>query len=72
MTAIETIMEDLKRLPPDKIEEAAWYVHALIETSDSAKADVLKRTATALSAEDVDEMEKAIAEACEDTDEHAW
>ncbi len=72
MTALETIVEDLKRLPPARIDDAAWFVHGLIESENGSRAAVLKHTATALSAEDVAEMEKAIAEACEEVDEHVW
>jgi len=66
------LVEDLKSLSPDKVEEAAWFVHALVTDSAENRAAMLKRTATALSLEDVDEMEKAIAETCEDVDDHAW
>ena len=72
MSALEAIVEDLKTLPPGKVEDAAWFVHALAMDSAKARTAMLKRTATALSAEDVDEMEEAIAEICEDVDDHAW
>jgi len=72
MSPLEAIVEDLKTLPPEKVEDAAWFVHALVVDSAKAREAMLKRTATALSAEDVDEMEKAIAEICEDVDDHAW
>jgi hypothetical protein len=72
MSALETIVEDLKSLPDDKVDDAAWFVHALVVDSTKARAAMLKRTATALSPEDVDEMEKAIAETCEEVDDHAW
>ena len=72
MSALEAIVEDLKTLPADKVEDAAWFVHSLVVDASKAREAVLRRTATALSAEDVDEMEKAIAEACEDVDDHDW
>ncbi len=65
MTAFETIVEDLRRLPPERIEDAAWFVHGLIESASESRDAVLKRTATALSPEDVAEMEKTITETCE-------
>jgi len=72
MNAVETIVEDLKTLPPEKVDDAAWFVHALVVDTTSAREMALKRTATALSTGDVDEMEKAIAETCEEVDDHAW
>ena len=72
MSRLNTIVEDLQSLPADKVDDAAWFVHALVLDSADARAAVLKRTATKLSADDVDEMEKAIAEACEEVDDHVW
>jgi len=72
MSALEAIVEDLKTLSPEKVEDAAWFVHALVVDSSKARGAMLRRTATALSAEDVDEMEEAIAETSEDVDDHAW
>jgi len=72
MSALEAIVEDLKTLPPDKVEDAAWFVHALVVDSVSARAAMLKRTATALSGADVAEMEKAIAQASGEVDDHVW
>jgi hypothetical protein len=72
MSALETIVEDLKTLPSDKVEDAAWFVHTLVMDSAKARAITLQRTAMALSTEDVDEMGKAIAETCEAVDNHVW
>ena len=72
MSALEAIIEDLKVLSPGKVDDAAWFVHALVVDSTQSRDAVLKRTATALSSEDVDEMEKAIADTCEDVDDHVW
>lgn len=72
MNAMESIVQDLKSLPPDKIDDAAWLVHSLVENSARDRGKILKRTATTLSSHDVDEMEKAISETCEETDKHVW
>ncbi len=62
MSALEAIVEDLKALPSDKVKDAAWFVHTLVVNSAKARVAVLQRTATALSARDVDELEEAITE----------
>jgi len=72
MSALEAIVEDLRALPPDKVEDAAWFVHALVADARRERAAILTVTANSLSMADVDEMEKAIADSCEDTDEHVW
>lgn len=72
MSALDTIVEDLKALPPNRVDDAAWFVHALVVGSSRDQSAMLRHTATALSAEDVDEMESAIAQTCEETDDHAW
>jgi len=54
---LETIVEDLKSLPPDRLEE---------------REAPLARTFGCLSPEEADEMERVIEEGCEQINEHGW
>ena len=72
MSPLENIDEDLKSLPPDKLELAADYIHRLKRISQEERQAILARTAGSLSQETADEMEKAIEEGCERVDESHW
>lgn len=62
---LEAIIEDLKSLPPDKLEGAADFIQRLKHISQEERQAILARTAGSLSREDADEIEKAIEEGCE-------
>lgn len=72
MSRLEAIVEDLKSLPPAKLEAAADYVHRLKRISEEERRAILSRTAGALSPEDADELERVIEEGCERIDESGW
>ncbi len=72
MSPLENIVEDLKTLPPAKLEVAADFVQRLKRISDEERDAILTRTAGALSPEEADEMEKVIEEGCERIDEDGW
>ena len=72
MSSLENIVEDLKVLPPAKLEVAADFVHRLKRISEEERQSILARTAGALSAEEADELERAIDESCEKIDESGW
>ena len=72
MSPLENIFEDLKTLPPDRLEVAADFVHRLKRISEEERQAILSQTAGSLSAEDADAMEKAIEEGCEQINEHGW
>lgn len=72
VSPLENIVEDLKTLPPAKLEVAADFVHRLKRISDEERQAILTRTAGALSPEEADEMERAIEEGCERIDEDGW
>jgi hypothetical protein len=59
MNALETVVEDLKSLSPDKLEAVADYIRSLREPG---RFDDL---AGCLSEEEADRLEKAIEESCE-------
>ena len=72
MSPLENIVEDLKALPPAKLEVAAKFVHRLKRISGEERQAILAQTAGSLSPEDADAMEKAIEEGCEQINEHGW
>ena len=72
VSPLENIVEDLKSLPPARLEVAADFVHRLRRISEEERQEILTQTAGSLSPEDADAMEKAIEEGCEKIDEHGW
>jgi hypothetical protein len=69
---LETIFEDLKSLPPGKLEVAADFVHRLKCMSQEERRTILARTAGSLSSEEADQLEGFIEDGCEKIDEHGW
>jgi hypothetical protein len=69
---LETIVEDLKSLPPDRLEMAASYIRQLKPVSKDEREAGLARTFGCLSPEEADEMERIIEEGCEQINEHGW
>jgi hypothetical protein len=72
VSPLENIVEDLKSLPPARLEVAADFVHRLKRISEDERQAILTRTAGALSREEADELERVIEEGCEKIDEHGW
>ena len=72
MSSLENIVEDLKVLPPARLEVAADFVHRLKRISEEERQSILTRTAGAISPEEADDLERAIDEGCEKIDEHGW
>jgi len=72
VSRLEAIFEDLKSLPPDRLEMAANYIRQLKPVSEEEREAVLARTFGSLSQEDADAMLKAIEESCEQIDEEGW
>jgi hypothetical protein len=72
VTPLETIVEELKLLPPGKLRLAADYIQRLKQVNQEERHTVLSRTAGSLSEETAREMEQAVEEGCERVDEHAW
>jgi DNA-directed RNA polymerase specialized sigma24 family protein len=69
MSGFEAIIEDLRSLPPDKLEEAADFIRRLKPISPEQREAILARTFGSLSQEDANAMLEAIEEACERIDE---
>jgi hypothetical protein len=72
VSPIENIVEDLKSLPPARLEVAADFVHRLKRISQAEREAALARTFGCLSPEEADEMERVIEEGCEQVNEHGW
>ena len=72
VSPLENIVEDLKSLPPARLEVAADFVQRLKRISEEDRQAILARTAGALSPEEADELERVIEEGCEKVDEHGW
>ena len=58
MSTLETIVEDLRALPPPKLEEAATLIHRLRDNARSERLAALRRSASILSDEDGAELER--------------
>lgn len=71
MSPIDAIVEDLKILPPDRLEQAAAYIHRLRQASQGERIEALRATAGALTASEADDWAQAI-EGCERIDESGW
>jgi hypothetical protein len=69
---LEAIVEDLKSLPPGKLEAAADFIHRLRRTSQEDRAAILARAFGCLSPQEADELDRVIEEGCERINEPAW
>ena len=69
MSRLEAIVEDLKTLPPDKLEAAAEYIRRLKPLTSRERKAILAETFGSLSQEDAEAMLKALDEGCEKIDE---
>lgn len=72
MSVLEAAMEELKALPPHKLEEAVRYLHSLREESLAERNAALLKTAGTLSKEEADEWDAAIREDCRKIDDSQW
>ena len=72
MSTLETIVADLRTLPPPKLEEAATLIHRLREDARTERREALRRGASLLSPEDGAELERIIEENCERIDPRDW
>lgn len=72
MSTLEMIVEDLKALPPPKLEEAASLIHGLRGNGLAKREEALRQSSSILSSSDGAELEKIIAENCERIDPNEW
>ena len=72
MSALNAVIDELKALPPDLLEEAGRFVHRLAERKKADRKSVVRATAGALAGEVGDTLAKAITEGCEGIDPDGW
>jgi len=72
MSTLETIVAELRGLPPPKLEEAASYIHRLRESTQTERLAALERTAGVWRGPEGEALEKAIEEGCERIDPRDW
>ena len=72
MSSRETIVEELKVLPPLELAQAADFIHRLRTISRSERQAILERTFGSLTEEEAAKMERAIEEGFEQIDERDW
>lgn len=69
---LETIFEELKTLPPQRLERAADYIHRLHSDSRLDRKAALRRAAGSLTNEEADELAQIVEQGCERVDESEW
>lgn len=72
MSTLEAIVEDLRKLPPPKLAEAATLIHGLRETDRTARRAALERSASMLTDAEGAALERVIKEGCEKIDARDW
>jgi len=72
VSTFESIVEDLKTLPLNRLESAADYIHKLRTISDSERSAIIDRTAGSLTPEEGNEPARIIEEGCEQVDDRGW
>lgn len=72
MSTFEAIVEELRTLPPPKLEEAASFIHRLREATQAERLAALERSADILSDAEGAELERVIGEGCEKIDARDW
>ncbi len=72
MSKLEAIIEDLKTLPPDRLDSAAAYIHKLKTIGHAERAAIIDRTSGSLTKEEGDELARIIEKGCEQVDERDW
>ena len=72
MSKLETLVEELKTLPPAKLAAAADFIHSLKLSDAAIRKPALARAFGCLSSAEAAEMERAIAANCERIDASQW
>lgn len=72
MNTLDSVVEELKSLPPDKLEVAANYIHDLKLANNLPAKQALERTFGCLTPGEADDLERAILDNCETVDASQW
>ena len=71
MTTALPFIDELRRMPADRLEEAADYIHALLEERRVRRERMIDETSCSLAGEEGEALEATLAE-CSTIDENAW
>jgi len=72
MSELELIVEELKTLPPEKLHDAAGYIHGFSEKGRADRRAALDRAFGCLTGDEARELEEAIEASCERIDTADW
>ncbi|MBE7539015.1 MAG: hypothetical protein HS122_11445 [Opitutaceae bacterium] len=72
MSSLESIVKELRMLPPPKLEEAAALIHRLREATREERFAALERSAGMLTDREGAELQHVIEEGCEKIDARDW
>ena len=72
MKTLDAIVEDLRALPPSKLEEAAALIRRLTPVPRTDRRAALERSRYVLSDADGAELDKIVQEHCEKVDPRDW
>jgi hypothetical protein len=72
MTAIDSIVHDLRELPAPKLVEVAHHVHGLNPKSHERRRAALLATAGCMTGEEGEDFERAVRAESERVDGDAW
>ena len=65
MSAMETIVEDLKCLSNERVQEAVAFVHHLKESSVEQRRRAFRETFGCMTSQEADDFQRVIDEGCE-------
>ena len=71
MTTALPFIDELRRLPADRLEEAADYIHTLLEERRARRERMIDETSGSLAGGEGGALEAALAE-CSTIDENTW
>ena len=72
MTVIESIMRDLRELPPPKLVEVARYIHGLNPRHHERRRAVLLETAGCMKGKEGEDFERAVKAEADRIDGDSW
>ena len=72
MSTLELTVEELKSLPPAKLDEAASYIRRLKLGSVEQRREALARSFGCLTPAEAEELGQAISANCEGVDASQW
>ncbi len=71
MNAVEPLLEELRRLPTDRLEETAAFIDALVAERHNRRNAMIEDTAGSFAGSEGAALEAALAD-CEHIDENKW